>query len=970
MRKKKSIFRKQKCSIVVMGAMICSLFTGIPATKMQEVSAATDLVNPVISDGVVTWDSIYFGEYVQSDVDGEETDPIRWRVLSVEENEALLISDKVLTVECYNETRTRDIITWEQSTIRSWLNGYGSTSNVAGTSYEENNFIDTAFSESEQEAIITSYVPNAEDSNLTETYDKVFLLSKDEISNEAYGLNVDISTESYSSIGFSYTDYLCENDNEGYGGIWLRGPSDVDDDSMITFYGGDGYEYDCTYVWGYGVCPAIRLNLSDTSVWNYAGKIKSLSFDEITAKKADKFYLLGETISLDDWVVTATYSVLGDTVLKKITNYTTNVADIDMTTVGTKELVISYTDLGVERTAIVKIIVSDKEPTEDEMRDIQVNDYLYEVMDDGTIQIMGYKGSDKNLYIPYSIDGKKVTKIGDNAFAYPYTEITSIDIPEGITTIGSEAFLWCQASFQIPESVKHIGKGAFEGSGITSITIPAGVTSIEDYCFYQCGKLTNITIPEGVTSIGASAFEGCGSLENINLPAEVTSIENRAFCACVSLMTINIPEGITSIEDEAFRGCSSLTNFTIPEGVTSIGSSAFSGCSSLTTVTIPEGVKSIGSSAFYGCSSLADINIPHGVTEIGARAFVDTLWLNTHLSNNDLLIINGILVKASPNVKTVAVPSNVKSIASYAFEGCSSLISIKILDSVTSIGEGVFSDCGDFVIYANKGSAAERYAWDEEENRYWWQVLPIEQYVEVPTTEHQHTFDAGTITQQPTTTTEGVKTYVCIGCGETKTEPIPKLVETPDQPSTPDQPGTPDQPSIPDQPGTPDQPSTPNQPSTPDQPSTDNDLVEVGTSTNVSGVVYKVTKCSNKAKEVEYLEPVSSKKTSVTIPATVKINKETYKVTAVSANAFKNNKKLKSVTIGKNVTKLGKNAFSGCKNLKKITIKSTNLKSVGNNALKGIDKKATIKVPKKQYNKYKKLFKSKTGYKKSMKIKK
>lgn len=68
--------------------------------------------------------------------------------------------------------------------------------------------------------------------------------------------------------------------------------------------------------------------------------------------------------------------------------------------------------------------------------------------------------------------------------------------------------------------------------------------------------------------------------------------------------------------------------------------------------------------------------------------------------------------------------------------------------------------------------------------------------------------------------------------------------------------------------------------------------------------------------------------------------------------------------------KIGQNAFLNCKKLKSIEIKSSQLKSVGKNALKGINKNATIKVPKKQYKKYKKLFKSKTGYKKRMKIKK
>ena len=107
---------------------------------------------------------------------------------------------------------------------------------------------------------------------------------------------------------------------------------------------------------------------------------------------------------------------------------------------------------------------------------------------------------------------------------------------------------------------------------------------------------------------------------------------------------------------------------------------------------------------------------------------------------------------------------------------------------------------------------------------------------------------------------------------------------------------------------------------------------------------------------------------SVTVPDTVKIQGKGYKVTAVAENAFKGCKKLKSVTVGKNVTSIGKNAFSGCSGLKKITVKTAKLKSVGKNALKGIHKKAVIKVPKSRLSKYKKLFKGKGQ--KTVKIKK
>ena len=165
------------------------------------------------------------------------------------------------------------------------------------------------------------------------------------------------------------------------------------------------------------------------------------------------------------------------------------------------------------------------------------------------------------------------------------------------------------------------------------------------------------------------------------------------------------------------------------------------------------------------------------------------------------------------------------------------------------------------------------------------------------------------------------------------------------------------------------QPTTEDQPST-QQPTVQKTLPSVGTATTISSGTYKVTASSAAKKEVTFTKAKSAKVTSVKVPDTVKIEGETYKVTAIGDNAVKNNKKLKSVTIGKNVTKIGKNAFSGCKNLNKITIKSAKLKSVDKNAIKGINKKATIKVPKKQLTTYKKLFKSKTGFKKTMKIKK
>ncbi|MDO4557253.1 MAG: leucine-rich repeat domain-containing protein, partial [Lachnospiraceae bacterium] len=140
-----------------------------------------------------------------------------------------------------------------------------------------------------------------------------------------------------------------------------------------------------------------------------------------------------------------------------------------------------------------------------------------------------------------------------------------------------------------------------------------------------------------------------------------------------------------------------------------------------------------------------------------------------------------------------------------------------------------------------------------------------------------------------------------------------------------------------------------------------------GTKKTVGAGKYQVTKSSTTNGTVAYLGAKTKTRTSATIPSSVTISGVKYKVTTIANNAFKNNKKLKKVTIPVNITKIGSNAFYGCSKLKTITVKSTTLKSVGKNALKGIYKKAKIKVPSKKLSAYKKLFKNK-GQKSTVKI--
>lgn len=138
-------------------------------------------------------------------------------------------------------------------------------------------------------------------------------------------------------------------------------------------------------------------------------------------------------------------------------------------------------------------------------------------------------------------------------------------------------------------------------------------------------------------------------------------------------------------------------------------------------------------------------------------------------------------------------------------------------------------------------------------------------------------------------------------------------------------------------------------------------VVKKGDKVNASNATFKVT--STKDKTVAYTDVKSSSKKSITVPNTIKVTtggkKVTYKVTAITKETFKNNKKVEKIVIGENITKIEAGAFKNCKNLTTIVIKSKNLTSVGKNILQGTAKKLVIKVPAKKLAAYKKLFSGK-----------
>jgi len=202
-----------------------------------------------------------------------------------------------------------------------------------------------------------------------------------------------------------------------------------------------------------------------------------------------------------------------------------------------------------------------------------------------------------------------------------------------------------------------------------------------------------IPVPEGlefeiVDGRSVTITKYTGNATTLNIPAQiqglpVMAIGVWAFNGCSSLTSVTIPSSVTSIGELAFSHCSSLTSVTIPSSVISIGPGAFRYCSNLTNVTIPSSVTSIGRSAFWDCSSLTSITVDN---RNPSYASIDSVLFDKNIRT---------LIKypESRNQSTYVIPSSVTTIGEGAFSNCRSLTSVTIPSSVMSIRESAFHDC-------------------------------------------------------------------------------------------------------------------------------------------------------------------------------------------------------------------------------------------------------------------------------------
>ena len=240
-----------------------------------------------------------------------------------------------------------------------------------------------------------------------------------------------------------------------------------------------------------------------------------------------------------------------------------------------------------------------------------------------------------------------MASIGDNTFS-GCKLLTSVVIPNGVTSIGNRAFSNCYRlpSLTIPNSVTFIGISAFSGcSDLISITIPNGVTSIGENTFYRCSSLTSVSIPHSVTSIGDNAFNSCSNINSITIPNGVKAIGEATFSGCRSLVSVNLSQDLTIIKKRTFNNCSSLKSITVPSKVEIIYQEVFSGCNALESVTALSDTP-----PFAYTNTFSNYNIPLYVPEESVSQYQSTSPWNNF---NPISTLNG----EEPETPQCAMPT-------------------------------------------------------------------------------------------------------------------------------------------------------------------------------------------------------------------------------------------------------------------------------------------------------------------------
>ena len=320
-----------------------------------------------------------------------------------------------------------------------------------------------------------------------------------------------------------------------------------------------------------------------------------------------------------------------------------------------------------------------------------------------------------NLSIPSSVVGPgntiyQVKSIANNAFKV--SNVTSVEIGEGITSIGKEAFYSSKiTSIKIPETVQKIDPYAFMFSELSTINWPESVTIIDTCMFYCCAKLKSISIPQSVTKIHPEAFMGCSILSNVEIVGNgLKCIGEAAFAVCKQLPAIKIPESVIEIGSGGFGSCDNLTSVTI--GVRqplSIEASCFTNAAK-SVLYVPKGCKQFYASTDYwkDFARIVEPKLSSGDSFMASIIVddesADATFIVADSDNNYVCVGNGEpssiddwtegnIVIPHTVVGSDGIEYQVKGLSDMAFFGCYAINSITMPEGITNIGNTAFYQC-------------------------------------------------------------------------------------------------------------------------------------------------------------------------------------------------------------------------------------------------------------------------------------
>lgn len=333
----------------------------------------------------------------------------------------------------------------------------------------------------------------------------------------------------------------------------------------------------------------------------------------------------------------------------------------------------------------------------------------------------------ENIVIPEAFNDMPVTAIGSSAFEQG--RITGVKISSSIKSIGAHAFALCGNLSDVAFSGGDIKleSFAFSFTNLTSIELPEGITEIEPYVFSNCKNLAEVKLPKSLTEICYSAFANCESLASVNIPCGVKKMGKNAFQR-TALKNAVIPASVTELAPNAFSFCEDMSNitvdeenpvyksedgvlyskdgsilvlypqgkagesFSVPEDVTQIGEFAFYCAENLNSIVLCDGINVICSEAFTSCG-LRDVYIPDSVETVCGRAFGNCAYLEKVVIGIGVTEIGKGTFESCFRLKEVIIGDSVKCIGERAFVHCRDLISVSLPKSIESIGINAFGDC-------------------------------------------------------------------------------------------------------------------------------------------------------------------------------------------------------------------------------------------------------------------------------------